>query len=256
MRYVRVELNGRPQWGVVENGIVDLMDKAPFRGGHVTGDTLDLASAHLLAPAEPTKIVCVAHNFSQLAQDIGEPLPTEPLIFFKPPTCLIGPEAPIIYPAGVERVIFEGEMGLVIGRTMKKTPPEKTRSHLLGVTCFNDVTERAMIERDHHLLALGKGMDSFGPTGPWVDSEVDPNNLRLTTRLNGEIKQQADTSESIFSVEEILSFISRWVTLLPGDIVTCGTPAGIDTLVPGDRVEVELAGLGVLGNTVVDQGKI
>ena len=238
----------------MEGGAVKLLDRAPFGEFKATGESLELETARLLAPAEPTKIVCVAHNYKDLAQSIGEPLPTEPLIFFKPPTCLIGPEEPIIHPRGVERVIFEGEVGLVIGRPMKNVAPEKTREHLLGVTCFNDVTERAMIERDHFLLAMGKGMDTFGPAGPWVDSEADPNNIRLTTRLNGRIKQQADTSECIFTVEEILSFISSRVTLVPGDIVSCGTPGGIDTLLPGDRIEVELSGLGVLSNPVVEQG--
>lgn len=252
MRYVRVNVAGQPRWGLVEDEVVKLLDQAPFGDYRVTGESLDLASAQLLAPAEPTKIVCVAHNFRGLIEEIEEPLPPEPLIFFKPPTCLIGPEEPIVHPSGVERVIFEGEVGLVIGRTMKNVPPEKTRAYLLGVTCFNDVTERAMIERDHFLLALGKGMDTFGPAGPWVDSEADPNDIQLTTRLNGEIKQQASTAECIFTVEEILSFISHRVTLLPGDLVSCGTPPGIDTLRPGDRVEVELSGLGVLGNPIIE----
>ena len=255
MKYAKFERNGKTGYGSVEGDTVRVMEGSILDRHRLTDTTYALADLRILPPTTPTKIVCIAHNYRGLIEQIGEPFPKEPILFFKPPTCLIGHGDSIIIPPGTERVIFEGELAIVIKNKMKNVPPNKIRDYVAGYTCFNDVTERAMIERDHFLLSLGKGMDTFGPCGPFLVDDIDPDNLSIATYLNGKEVQKDHTSRCIFTVGFLLSYISRFITLLPGDIVSTGTPQGVDTLVPGDVVEVEIERIGRLKNTVVSENK-
>jgi 2-keto-4-pentenoate hydratase/2-oxohepta-3-ene-1,7-dioic acid hydratase in catechol pathway len=255
VKYARFEKDGKLGFGSVEGDTVRVMEGSLFDHHRLTDTTYALADLKILPPTTPTKIVCIAHNYRGLIEQIGEPFPKEPILFFKPPTCLIGHNDPVIIPNGTERVIFEGELAIVIKRQMKNVPMDKARDYVAGYTCFNDVTERAMIERDHFLLSLGKGMDTFGPCGPFLVDDIDPNHLSIATYLNGKAVQTDHTSHCIFTMEFLLSYISKYITLLPGDIVSTGTPQGVDTLVPGDLVEVEIERIGKLKNTIVSENK-
>jgi len=250
VKLIRFEKDGQTHFGSVEDDGVRVLEGSYVSDFKKTGLFFPLDQVRLLSPVSPSKVVCVAHNYRELVAQIEEEVSEEPLIFLKPPSCLIGPGQPIVIPAEAERVIFEGEMAVVIKKKMKNVPEELALEGVLGCACFNDVTERAMIERDRLSLTLGKGLDTFGPIGPWVVTDLEPNHLDIRTRLNGELKQQDNTSRCLFSVQRILSFISRRMTLFPGDVVTTGTPQGIDTLRPGDVVEVEIEGVGRLSNPV------
>jgi 2-keto-4-pentenoate hydratase/2-oxohepta-3-ene-1,7-dioic acid hydratase in catechol pathway len=250
MKFARFSINDEVRIGLVEGERVRVVTGSIFGRYEPTETSYALSEVTLLPPTEPSKIICVAHNYSGLVEQIGESMPREPVLFLKPPSCLIGNEAAIIIPSDAERVIFEGELAVVIKDKMKNVPQNDTLMHVAGYTCFNDVTERAMIERDQLMLSLGKGMDTFGPCGPFLVTGVDPNRLAISTRVNGKKKQQDNTSNCIFDVAYLLYYISRKITLYPGDIVTTGTPQGVDTLLPGDRVEVEIENVGKLGNPV------
>jgi 2-keto-4-pentenoate hydratase/2-oxohepta-3-ene-1,7-dioic acid hydratase in catechol pathway len=250
VKFARFNLNGVPTFGVVEQDRLRVLAGSVFGDYELTGTVFELRDVNLLPPTAPGKIVCVAHNFRGLVEQIGEALPEEPIIFLKPPSCLIGHQDSIVIPSDAQRVIFEGELAVIVKNEMKRVPPEEALAHVAGYSCFNDVTERAMIERDHFMLSLGKGMDTFGPCGPFLVTGINPNQLKITTYLNGTPLQHDHTSNCIFSVEFLLHYISQRITLQPGDIVTCGTPQGIDTLRPGDLIEVEIEHLGRLKNPV------
>jgi len=255
MKLARVEIEGRARWGVVQGERLRLAQGNPWEGLEPGQETVDLAGARFLPPAVPSKIVCVAHNYRGLIEQIGEPVPEEPLIFLKPPSCLIGHGEAIVRPAWAERVIFEGELAVVMGARARNVPPAEALDKVLGYTCFNDVTERAMIERDRFALCPAKGIDTFGPCGPFLVQGIDPNDLYLRTWLNGRLVQEDHTGTCLFPVERLISFISSSMTLLPGDIVSTGTPQGVEALMPGDLVEVEIRGLGRLSNPVVDSAE-
>lgn len=250
MKFVRFEKNGEVNNARVEDEQVRVIKGSIFDEYEPTQVTYPLSEVKLLPPTVPTKIVCVAHNYRGLIEQIGEPLPEEPILFLKPPSCLIGNEDTIIIPEHAERVIFEGELGVIVKDKMKSVSEAEALSHVAGYCCFNDVTERAMIERNPFMLSLGKSMDTFGPCGPFLVTGIDPNRLEISTYLNGEKKQHDNTATCIFSVEFLLHYISKSITLYPGDIVSTGTPQGIDTLLPGDVVELEIENIGRLKNPV------
>ncbi len=240
MKIARVEVGGETLYGVVENGRVYI----PERHTHHY-----LEEVKLLAPSVPSKIVAVALNYREHAKEMGKPLPEEPLIFIKPSTAVINPFEEIKLPDMSQRVDYEGELAVVIGRTAKDVTPEEAVNYILGYTCFNDVTARDLQKRDG-LFARAKGFDTFAPFGPWIETNINPLNLRITTRLNGSVVQEGSTSDMIFNVFELVSFISKVMTLLPGDVIATGTPPGVGPLSPQDVVEVEIEGIGILKNTV------
>lgn len=204
----------------------------------------------LLAPVVPGKIVAVALNYRAHAAEQGKPLPSEPLFFIKPSTAVIGPGDAIRLPAGVGRVDHEAEVGVVIGRRATAVSPEAAADYILGVTCVNDVTARALQKQIGH-YTRAKGFDTFAPVGPAIAIGLDWSNLRVRGRVNGEVRQDSTTGDLIFGVPQLIAFISSVMTLLPGDIISTGTPAGIGPLVAGDTVSVEVEGVGVLENPVV-----
>ncbi len=269
MRYCRFRLNDKTLYGAVEdrNGefwISHLID-APeedlaFRIEHggPTPDAphfkpLPLAEAELLAPVTPSKIVCVGRNYSDHAKELGNDVPAEPLLFFKPTSSLLAPGGTVKMPAVSERIDFEGELALVIGKRATKIHPgihpgEDWLSYIRGFTLANDVTARDLQKTDGQ-WTRAKGFDTFCPVGPFISDEIDPHaGVTLETRVNGELRQHGSTADFIFSIPELLVYITAAITLEPGDLILTGTPSGVGPLAAGDRVEVSVSGLGTLSN--------
>lgn len=203
-----------------------------------------------LESLRPTKIVGIGQNYRAHAAEMGKGIPEEPLMFLKPSSAIIRDGMPIERPAGYERVDYEGELGVVIGKRARHVSRESALDHVAGYTCINDVTVRDLQKKDGQ-WARAKGFDTFCPIGPRIVAGLDPSNLRITTRVNGAIKQDSSTSDLIFDVPTLIAFVSRYMTLDEGDLISTGTPAGVGNLNPGDVVEVEIAGIGVLRNPVI-----
>lgn len=218
------------------------------RGRVAEGSALP-AGAMLLPPVVPGKIVCVGRNYADHAKELGNDAPTEPLIFLKPPSTLLAPEGTIVRPAASQRVDFEGELAIVVGREAKNVAASDWRQHVRGFTCANDVTARDLQKRDVQ-FTRGKSFDTFCPLGPVLVTDLDPSDLRLVTRVNGSVRQEGRTSQMIFSPAVLFEFITGVMTLFPGDVILTGTPAGVGPLESGDVVEVEIEGIGILRNQV------
>ena len=272
MRYCRFLRDGQIAYGVVEErgGALWITGPAPapeedvrFRleqrndGGKARGFTpMPLSTASLLPPVTPTKSVCVGRNYREHARELGNEIPTEPLLFFKPPSALLSPGGVVRLPAASARVDFEGELALVIGRRAHKIEPDADwREVVRGVTLANDISARDLQKKDVQ-WARAKGFDTFCPVGPLVSDELDPvAGLTIETRVNGELRQQGSTTDFIFSIPALLSFITAAFTLEPGDVILTGTPSGVGPLKAGDRVAVSIAGLGVLENPVKNEAE-
>lgn len=249
MRVVRVLSDGDCRYGLADESTVTLISDEPFAAWEPEG-ALGLNTAELLTPAVPTKIVCVGLNYRTHAEEMGHTLPAEPVIFLKPPTAINSPNGQIVIPPGVGRVDYEAELAAVIGRRTHLASVEDARHNVLGFTCANDVTARDL-QRIDGQWTRAKGFDGFCPLGPWIDTDIDPSDLRIQSFVNGEPRQDARTSDLIFGVYELVSFVSHVMTLVPGDVVLTGTPGGIGQIEPGDSVEVRIEGIGSLTNTVV-----
>ena len=202
-------------------------------------------------PFVPSKIVCVGRNYREHAAELGNKMPDEPLLFLKAPSAIIASGADIVLPGASQQVEHEGELGVVIGRNARNIPSdEDPLSYVLGYTCVNDVTARDLQRKDVQ-FTRGKSFDTFCPVGPWIETDIDPGNVVVETRLNGEVKQKGNTADMAFPVPFLIRYISEIMTLYPGDLIATGTPAGVSRMKPGDMVEVEVAGIGVLRNKVV-----
>ncbi len=259
LRIVRFVTQGKVKYGILDGKVIHGFQGSPFTqfrgpGSSFTldGGTYELGKVRLLAPCIPSKMVCLGLNYRRHAEETKLPLPSVPLIFLKPSTAVIGPDEQIILPRSSRRVDYEGELGVVIGRKTKDMPEGKVKGCVLGYTCFNDVSERYDQKQDGQ-WTRAKGYDTFAPIGPWIETEVDPDDLKLETYLNSELRQDARTSDLIFGIAELISFISRVMTLLPGDVIATGTPSGIGRMNPGDVVEVKIENIGTLRNFVVSQ---
>lgn len=200
-------------------------------------------------PQQPTKIVLVGLNYTDHAAELGMPLPAEPILFLKPPTALVGPEEAIIYPAQAQRVDYEAELAVVMNDPCKNVEPEDVLEHVAGFTCLNDVTARDLQKKDVQ-WTRAKSFDTFCPVGPRLVKEIEPNNVRIQSYLNGERRQDSSTANFIFRVEELVSFVSHVMTLQPGDIIATGTPGGIGAMLRGDTIEIKIEGIGTLRNYV------
>lgn len=209
-----------------------------------------LDKVELLPPVTPSKIICVARNYPAHAAEHGAAVPDVPLLFFKPPSAVIGPGEPIIIPPQAERVEHEGELAVVIGKAGRWIDPDRAQEHILGYTIANDVTER-VFQRSDMLWTRAKGFDTFAPIGPWIETEFNTADAIITCRVNGDLRQMTSTREMVFLVEQLVAFASSFMTLVPGDVLLTGTPEGVGALVPGDTVEVEIEGIGSLANPVV-----
>ncbi|MFB8386865.1 fumarylacetoacetate hydrolase family protein [Microbacterium sp. NPDC055910] len=252
MRIARFRHDETIRYGIVDEAdLVVLAGDPMFAGLDTTGERVPLADVALLAPVIPrSKIVCVGRNYQDHAAEMGNEVPTAPLLFFKPNTAVIGPGDAIVTPPQSERVDFEGELAAVIGRVAKNVPAERALEHVFGYTIANDVTARDLQQTDGQ-WARAKGFDTFCPLGPAIETEFDlTGDAVLTTRVNGDVKQQAPLSDMIFPLADVIAYASAAFTLLPGDVILTGTPAGVGPLAPGDIVEVDITGLGILRNAV------
>jgi 2-keto-4-pentenoate hydratase/2-oxohepta-3-ene-1,7-dioic acid hydratase in catechol pathway len=265
MKYCRFALNGSAHYGLVETvaggqeeEITRLLLQPPHHSdGDVESlpsrrmDRIPLAGARLLAPVQPSKIVCVGRNYKEHAAELGNEVPTEPLLFFKPPSSLLPTGGTIVRPAISERTDYEGELGVVIGRHCHQLDENAdVRPYILGYTCVNDFTARDLQKKDSQWVR-GKGYDTFCPVGPLVSDEVNPwKGVQVETRVNAEVRQSGNTRDFIFSLGMVIRYISQIMTLEPGDLIATGTPEGVGPVVAGDVVEVAIEGIGKLSNPV------
>ena len=266
MKYCRFQSGDVAQYGLIESvGGREKITRILLGVPHETEEGLDelrtksmsplgLEGARLLAPVEPSTIVCVGRNYKEHAAELGNPLPPEPLLFFKPRSSLLAPGATILRPKVSERVDYEGELAVVVGRRCRNlSESEDARPYILGYTCLNDVTARDLQKKDGQ-WTRAKGFDTFCPIGPVVSDEPDPwSGTTLETRVNGEVRQQGNTADFIFTLDVIIRYISRFMTLSPGDVIATGTPAGVGPLQSGDLVEINVGGVGTLRNSVADE---
>lgn len=216
-------------------------------GDYAPGEEIEPGRLPLLAPVRPTKIMAIGLNYRDHAEEMGKPLPAEPLVFMKPASAVIGPEAPIRVPAWAGRVDHEAEMAVVIGRRASRVRAAEAMDYVLGLTCLNDVTARELQARDVQ-YTRAKGFDTFAPIGPCIAVGLDPANLAVEGWVNGEKRQASTTAQLIFAVPELVEFVTRFCTLEPGDLISTGTPAGVGPIRPGDRVMVKVQGVGALSN--------
>lgn len=242
-----------PRYGLLrENRVIEIWG-APFGNWKEMNRTWPLEEVQLLAPTVPSKVVCVGRNYREHAAELGNVVPPEPLIFLKPPSAVIGPGEPIVMPRISERVDYEGEIAIVIGRQCTQLADDaKTEPYILGFTCLNDVTARDLQKKDVQ-FTRGKGFDTFCPIGPVIETELDVAGATVETLVNGERRQFGRTTEMMYSVDVIIRWISQMMTLVPGDVIATGTPAGVGPLKPGDVVEVSVSGVGTLRNPVMAQ---
>ncbi len=266
MRYCRFQFNGQAQYGLVESvagreAIVRLLVTTPEEaGGDMESlrtrriEAIPLEEAALLAPVRPSKIVCVGRNYREHAAELGNEVPKEPLLFFKPASSLLAPGSTVRRPKIAERVDYEGELGVVIGKTCYQPAADAdVRPYILGYTCVNDVTARDLQKKDGQ-WTRAKGFDTFCPVGPVVTDAVDPwAGIAVETRVNGEVRQSGNTLDLIFALDVVIRHIAQCMTLFPGDLIATGTPAGVGPAVAGDVMEVSVEGVGTLRNPVADE---
>ena len=251
MKYVRILRNGTPVWGVLEKDMIKTLLCPPYDTVAFDGGSVPLRGAVLLAPCQPSKLVCVGKNYHDHVLELhgDEAPPTHPILFLKGPNALSNPGDTVVCPSFVERMDYEGELAFVIKKTAKNVKAADVFDYILGYTCLNDITARDIQQVDVQ-WTRAKSMDGFAPVGPIVTDEVDPSGLRITTRLNGVVRQSSNTALFMTKIPAMMEFITASMTLVPGDVVTTGTPAGIGAMRPGDVVEVEIEGIGVLRNTI------
>jgi len=252
MRIARFSHDGDVAFGVVEGDEIAEMSAHPFGPITFTGQRHGLSAVRLLAPVLPSKVVAIGKNYAEHASEMGGDVPERPLIFLKPSTAVIGSGGAIAYPPSSQRVDYEGELAVVIGRLCRDVAEEQALEAVLGYTCANDVTARDQQASDGQ-WSRAKGYDTFCPLGPWIETTLDIADLRITTTLNGETKQDGRTSQIVHKVPSLISYVTACMTLLPGDVILTGTPAGVGPMRIGDEVAVEVEGLGRLANAVVSR---
>jgi 2-keto-4-pentenoate hydratase/2-oxohepta-3-ene-1,7-dioic acid hydratase in catechol pathway len=252
MKIVRFKTGHDIAYGLAETAGVTVYQGSPFVAWEATETLLPWEAIQLLSPVIPSKVVAVGRNYLEHAEELGNPLPEEPMIFLKPATSVIGPDVSIVYPTSQsQNVHHEAELAVVMGRVAKNVAAEDVGSYIFGYTAANDVSARDLQKRDGQ-WGRAKGFDTFCPLGPVIETELDPlERLAVICRVNEEIRQAGFTTDMVFGVAELVEFISRVMTLLPGDVILTGTPSGVGPIQPGDLVEVEIDGIGVLSNPVV-----
>ncbi len=252
MRIARFSLDDEPTYGLVDGDRITVLTGDPlYTPVTPTNRTVAVDDVRLLAPVIPrSKLIGIGRNYAAHAAELGNELPPEPLMFLMPNTAVIGPGDPIVCPPWSDEVHYEGELAVVISRLCKDVPVERASDVILGYTCANDVTARDRQRQDGQ-WSRAKGFDSSCPLGPWIETELDTSDLRLQTRRDGETVQDGTTADLIFDVAYLVSYVSRAFTLLPGDVILTGTPAGVGPIVAGQRVDVQIEGIGTLSNPVV-----
>jgi 2-keto-4-pentenoate hydratase/2-oxohepta-3-ene-1,7-dioic acid hydratase in catechol pathway len=250
MKIIRFKAEGKIRYGILNEDTVQVIEGSPFLTGIKPIDEhFSFAQVKLLAPVLPSKIVALGLNYVSHQKEFKAEQPRVPLFFLKPSTSVIGPGDTIEYPPTSHRVDFEAELAVIIGKMARRVSKDKAIDHVFGYTCLNDVTARDHQKEDGQ-WTRAKGFDTFAPIGPWIETELEPGNVIVESYLNGESKQRVSTAELIFPVPEIVGFISNVMTLLPGDIIATGTPAGVGPMQPGDKIEIRISGIGSLFNQV------
>ena len=254
MRIARFTTGEDPVYGLVDGAgekIAEITGDPLYTKIELTGRTHLVEEVRLLAPVIPrSKVIGIGRNYADHAAEMGNEVPPEPLMFLIPNTAVVGPGDPVVIPPQTSEVSYEGELAVVIGRMCKDIEPEEAAKVIFGYTCANDVTARDL-QRSDGQWARAKGFDTFCPLGPWIETALDPSDLSLVTRLDGEVAQDGTTADMVHGVAALISHASRAFTLLPGDVILTGTPAGVGPVVAGQRVEVEIEDIGVLGNPFV-----
>jgi len=248
MKFVRYTYRGETAWGSLQGETITRLAGSLLENPQPTGEQVELAQVKLLAPLQPPKIVGIGLNYKLHIKESPFPAPEVPMIFLKAPTSVIGPLDKIILPDS-QKVDYEGEMGVVIGKVAKNVSEADALSYVFGCSVVNDVSARDYHQQDKS-FARSKGVDTFCPFGPAIVTGLNPDNLNIQTRLNGKVVQSSNTSDLLFNVSQLISFASRYMTLLPGDLIATGTPAGVGALQRGDEIEVEVEGIGILKNFV------
>ncbi len=248
MKIVRMQTDEGIVYGTAEPEGIRVYQGSPLVHWEATDVFVPFADATLLAPVLPSKVIVVESNYADRAAELGRTVPEQPQLSFKPSTSVTSPGAPVVYPEGVTQVEHQGALAVVIGAVARNVPAEDVGQVVLGYTAANDVTARDIADQGSH---HANGFDSFCPLGPAISTEFDPaEGMAITVRVNGELRQEGSTAEMVFGVAEIIEFITKGITLLPGDVVVMGTPGGVGTVRSGDRMDVDIAGIGVLSNPV------
>ena len=254
MKIVRFAIDKKVKYGILNDESIQVIEDKPFRYIKVSDHYYQLSKVKLLLPCLPSKIIALGLNYHSHAKELNARLPDAPLTFLKPSTAVIGPEDNIIYPSASARVDYEGELGVVIKRPAWRVSVDDALGYVLGYTCFNDVTARDL-QTTNGQWTRAKGFNTFAAIGPCIETELDPGNVTLETYLNGKLKQHGNTSDLIYSIPELINFISHVMSLLPGDIIATGTPSGIGPMYPGDTIEIKIEPIGILRNYVVSDSQ-
>lgn len=245
MRIAVLEKDGRSSWYALEGARARRFGGSPFERGTVEGDPVPWTESELRAPVRPSKIVCIGRNYAAHAKELGNEVPAEPLMFFKPPSSIIGPGETVVLRAESEKVEHEGELGVVIAKRCSRVSRDEALSYVFGYTCANDVTARDLQKKDGQ-WSRAKGFDTFCPVGPWIETDLDPSDLAVQCLVDGAIRQDGRTSQMMFDVPALVAYVSRAFTLEPGDLIPTGTPEGVGPLAPGNRVTVSIEKIGEL----------
>lgn len=245
MRIAVLEKDGQRSWYALEGTSARRFVGSPFEGGVVVDELVAWTASELRAPVRPSKIICIGRNYAAHAKELGNEVPKEPLMFFKPPSSLIGPGESVVLRAESEKVEHEGELGVVIGKRASRVSRDEALAYVLGYTCVNDVTARDLQKKDGQ-WSRAKGFDTFCPTGPWIETDLDPSDLLVQCLVDGVVRQEGRTSQMMFDVPALVAYVSRAFTLEPGDLIATGTPEGVGPLVAGNRVTVAIEKLGEL----------
>jgi 2-keto-4-pentenoate hydratase/2-oxohepta-3-ene-1,7-dioic acid hydratase in catechol pathway len=249
MKIARIAYDGQESYAKVEGSSLVLLEGKPGEAFRPAGGSIELSRARLLAPCKPSKALCIGLNYRDHAQEFGLPIPSSPVVFMKPATALLDPFGSIVWPELSKRVEYEAELVVVIGRKAKNLKVSEALDYVLGYTCGNDVTARDLQPKEGQ-WTVAKSFDGFMPLGPWIETELDPGNLEISSYLNGQRKQHSRTSNLIFPVPELVSYLSRVMTLEPGDVIMTGTPSGVGPMAKGDELAVEIEDIGRLVNSL------
>ncbi len=250
MRIARLPTAQGPKFAELHSDGATLLDGAPWLGKRAAGSKVAYVDADLLCPVEPSKILCIGRNYAAHAKELGNAVPTEPLLFLKPPSSLLDPGGANRLPPESTRVEHEAELGVVLGKRCRNVTREDALSYVFGYTCVGDITARDLQKKDVQ-FTRAKGFDTFCPVGPWIETSLDPSNVRIQCRVSGAPRQDGSTANMIFDVPTLLAYTSRMMTLEPGDLLVTGTPEGVGPLVDKDTLEIEIDGIGVLVSRVV-----
>ncbi len=253
MKIVHFKADDHRHYGILEDNTITEIEGKPYRYIKRLQKRRRLKDVTLLPPCAPTKIVALGLNYHEHAIELGMEIPGSPLTFMKPSTSVVGHSDNIVYPSASAQVDYEGELAAVIKKAAWRIATEDALDYVLGYCCFNDVTARDLQSQDGQ-WTRAKGFDTFSAIGPWIETEINPDDITLETYLNGELKQRGSTTDLIYSLAEIINFISHVMTLLPGDVIATGTPPGVGPMYPGDTVEIKIEQIGTLRNKVVANG--